>query len=74
MDGFQMRSQGLSGVFFDFIFFLWMFSRMDGWFSKLKPPEKGNYIEVTREESYNHILLDKRTEFLSLHFQLVGFC
>ena len=22
MDGFQMRSQGLSGVFFDFIFFV----------------------------------------------------
>ena len=73
MDGFQMRSQGLSGVFFDFIF-LWMFSRMNGWLLKWKSLEKGTDIEVTREESDNHILLDKRTEFLSLHFQLVGFC
>ena len=56
-----------------FSYFLRMLGRMDGWFSKVKVPEKSVEMEVTSEGSDGHRLLDKGEESLCLHFLLLVF-
>ena len=50
-----------------------MFIQMYVWFLDLKVPYKGNNMEVISEGSDDSRFLDKGTESISIHFQLLSF-